>query len=111
MCLEISRVLKPQGYYLCMSYAPQYLREKYLKKDELKRRWKLEVKKIELEREEQTKCLSVLEDDNGAFFLYAMRKTSKDADEEDEEGSEEEQVVAFCENPIFIRPKKTTSFC
>ena len=74
------------------------------------------MKKIELEREEQTKCMSVLEDDNGAFFLYAMRKIPKgdeldaEVDEEDEEGSEEE-VVAFCENPIFIRPKKTTSFC
>lgn len=82
----------------------------------------MEVRKIELKREEQTKCLSVLEGDNGVFFLYVMRKKKQNKDkketgegecidgqeESDEEEEEEEDVerqVSFCENPIFVKPK------
>lgn len=91
-----------------MSYAPEYLRRNYLTKGDLKKKWKMETKKVLLNTEEQTKCLSVLEDESGLFFLYALKKRIPDEvrGEDNDSRDEESDRILFFENPIFRSEKK-----
>ena len=110
MCSEICRVLRTGGQYVCISYGPPFLRRHYLLKDELKYKvtvtpawlsmfgddvmltskssdttpqWRLEERKITLNRDEQVRCLSVLEDDeSGTFYVYICTKLSPEEQQE-----------------------------
>ncbi|ELR12088.1 methyltransferase domain containing protein [Acanthamoeba castellanii str. Neff] len=92
MCSEIWRVMRTGGQYVCISYGPPFLRRHYLLKDELKHKvtdlclvvnWRLEERKITLNRDEQVRCLSVLEDDeSGTFYVYICTKLSPEEQQE-----------------------------
>ncbi len=70
----------------------------------------MDHRKVQLDKAQQTKCLSVLEDDDsGTFHVYALTKQTTTGrtgqDDEDEEDATLKKG-AFLENPVY---KKCTN--